>query len=228
MPDYDVNASRSTSGAHPTALCVGVALGNLRLIAAMHDLIDSFRMKSRRFGLMVAVGRTRLQNGVPMTLAQEFSAFADTLAGEVRALEAVQRVLWEDALGAAAIEATQDAQTCVLYSSSLKGLAMTLSKICHDLRLLSSGSRHERREISPPSEPRGSSSVPGKVNPANAVIAAHIFEAQTMLIEAIDTLRVACVEGVIATPEVHQHDGDDGIAIRRLSTRRPPPWPEAS
>ena len=267
-PHDHVNASQSTNDAYPTALHVGMALGNVRLIAAITLLIDAFRAKGREFAPIVKMGRTQLQDAVPMTLGQEFTAFAETLAGEVRALETVQRVLCEINMGATAIgtglnapanyaasctahiatisglplylaadliEATQDTQAFVLYSSCMKSLAIKLSKVCNDLRLLSSGPRCGLREINLPPKQPGSSIMPGKVNPVipevvnmvcfrvigsdvtismaaeggqlqlnvfEPVIAACIFEAQTLFINAANTLRVHCVDGITANPEV--------------------------
>jgi aspartate ammonia-lyase len=223
------------------------------------------------------MGRTQLQDAVPMTLGQEFMAFGETLAGEVRALEAVQRVLCEVNMGATAIgtglnapsgyaqkctehlaaisglpvylasdliEATQDTQAFVLYSSCMKSLAIKLSKVCNDLRLLSSGPRCGLREINLPPKQPGSSIMPGKVNPVipevvnmvcfrvigsdqtismaaeggqlqlnvfEPVIAACIFEAQTMFINAARTLRVHCIDGITANPEVCRHYVDFSI-----------------
>jgi len=276
-PHDHVNASQSTNDAYPTALHVGMALGNGRLIAAINDLIAAFRAKGREFSSILKMGRTQLQDAVPMTLGQEFNAFAETLAGEIRALDAVQRVLCEINMGATAIgtglnapagyaqrctahiaeisglplylasdliEATQDTQAFVLYSSCMKSLAIKLSKVCNDLRLLSSGPRCGLREINLPPKQPGSSIMPGKVNPVipevvnmvcfrvigsdqtismaaeagqlqlnvfEPVIAACIFEAQTLFINAAQTLRVHCVEGITANPDVLRHYVDFSI-----------------
>ena len=86
-PHDHVNCSQSTNDAYPTALHVGMALGNVRLVAAMKELIEAFRRKGKEFSPILKMGRTQLQDAVPMTLGQEFNAFAETLAGEVRALE---------------------------------------------------------------------------------------------------------------------------------------------
>jgi len=267
-PHDHVNCSQSTNDAYPSALHVGMALGNLELVAEMRELIAAFRAKGREFSDVLKMGRTQLQDAVPMTLGQEFSAFAATLAGEVRALEVIQNVLCEVNMGATAIgtglnapagyaerctahlaaitglpirlaedliEATQDTQAFVLYSSAMKSLAIKLSKVCNDLRLLSSGPRTGLHEINLPAKQPGSSIMPGKVNPVipevvnmvcfrvigsdltvslaaengqlqlnvfEPVIAACIFEAQTLFINAARTLRVHCVEGITANPEV--------------------------
>ena len=276
-PHDHVNASQSTNDAYPTALHIGMALGNIRLVAEINALIAAFKAKGKEFSSILKMGRTQLQDAVPMTLGQEFSAFGETLAGEIRALEAVQRVLCEVNMGATAIgtglnapvgyakkcaahlatitalpiylaedliEATQDTQAFVLYSSCMKSLAIKLSKVCNDLRLLSSGPRCGLREINLPPKQPGSSIMPGKVNPVipevvnmvcfrvigsdqtismaaeggqlqlnvfEPVIAACIFEAQTMFINAARTLRVHCVEGITANPDVCRHYVDYSI-----------------
>ena len=144
------------------------------------------------------MGRTQLQDAVPMTLGQEFNAFAESLDGEIFALERIETILYEINMGGTAIgtglnapagyaescarhlaevtgkpiklaadlvEATQDTQPFVLYSSVLKSLAIKLSKICNDLRLLASGPRAGLSEINLPAMQPGSSIMPGKVNP---------------------------------------------------------------
>jgi aspartate ammonia-lyase len=276
-PHDHVNASQSTNDAYPTALHVGMALGNVRLISAIQALITSFRAKGDEFRPIVKMGRTQLQDAVPMTLGQEFSAFGETLVGEVRALEAMQRVLCEINMGATAIgtglnapagyaqkctahlaevsglpvylaadliEATQDTQSFVLYSACMKSLAIKLSKVCNDLRLLSSGPRCGLHEINLPPRQPGSSIMPGKVNPVipevvnmvcfrvigsdqtvtmaaeagqlqlnvfEPVIAACIFEAQTLFINAARTLRTECVDGITANADVCKHYVDYSI-----------------
>ena len=138
----------------------------------MNELIAAFRAKGKEFGAILKMGRTQLQDAVPMTLGQEFEAFAGTLGGEVQALTRIQNVLCEVNMGATAIgtglnappgyaakcteqlaaitglpihlaedliEATQDTQAFVLYSSCMKSLAIKLSKVCNDLRLCHPG-----------------------------------------------------------------------------------------
>ena len=197
-PHDHVNQSQSTNDAYPSAMHVGMALGNVELVAAFNQLIGAFRKKAEEFGAILKMGRTQLQDAVPMTLGQEFRAFARTLGDEVKALESIQRVLCEVNMGATAIgtglnaprgyaqkctdhlaritgfpirlaedliEATQDTQAFVLYSSCLKSLAIKLAKVGNDLRLLSSGPRCGLYEINLPAVQAGSSIMPGKVNP---------------------------------------------------------------
>ncbi|HEU4647673.1 MAG TPA: aspartate ammonia-lyase [Gemmatimonadales bacterium] len=276
-PHDHVNRSQSTNDAYPTAMHIGMALGNVELIAAYRELIDAFRAKGREFAKILKMGRTQLQDAVPMTLGQEFNAFAKTLEDEVKALERVQGVLNEVSMGGTAIgtglnappgyaqkcadhlaqvtglpihladdlvEATQDTQAFVLYSSALKSLAVKLAKVGNDLRLLSSGPRCGLHEINLPAVQPGSSIMPGKVNPVipevtnmvayrvigndlvvtlsaeagqlqlNAfepVIAAVIFEDQTILINAAHTLRKHCVEGITANADVLRHNVEYSI-----------------
>jgi len=271
-PHDHVNRSQSTNDFYPTAMHVGMALGNTQLVAEFKKLIEAFRAKSVEFKDILKMGRTQLQDAVPMTLGQEFKAFANTLADEVKALERVQQVLNEVSMGGTAIgtglnappgyaqkcadhlakitglpihlaedlvEATQDTQAFVLYSSALKSLAIKLAKVGNDLRLLSSGPRTGLHEINLPATQPGSSIMPGKVNPVipevtnmvaykvigndlvvtmsaeagqlqlNAfepVIAAVIFEDQTILINAARTLREFCVEGITANRDVLKHN----------------------
>jgi aspartate ammonia-lyase len=270
-PHDHVNRSQSTNDAYPTAMHVGIALGNADIVKAFSELIESFRKKGKEFSTILKMGRTQLQDAVPMTLGQEFDAFAETLADEVEALERITSVLCEVNMGATAIgtglnappgyaakctahlakvtglpirlarnlvEATQDTQAFVLYSSVLKSLAIKLTKVGNDLRLLSSGPRCGLHEINLPATQPGSSIMPGKVNPVipevtnmvayrvigndlvvtlagaggqlqlNAfepVIAAVIFESQTLFVNAARTLRVFCVEGITANRDVCKH-----------------------
>jgi aspartate ammonia-lyase len=270
-PHDHVNRSQSTNDAYPTSMHVGLALGNADVVAAFNELIDAFRAKGKEFANILKMGRTQLQDAVPMTLGQEFNAFARTLADEVRALEAIKTVLCEISMGGTAIgtglnapkgyaqkcadhlakitvlpirlapdlvEATQDTQAFVLYSSALKSLAIKLAKVGNDLRLLSSGPRCGLHEINLPAMQPGSSIMPGKVNPVipevtnmvayrvmgndvvvmlsaeggqlqlNAfepVIAACLFEGQTLFVNAANTLRKHCVEGITANNDVCQH-----------------------
>jgi aspartate ammonia-lyase len=276
-PHDHVNRSQSTNDSYPTAMHIGMALGNGQVIAAFEKLIDAFKAKGDEFKDLLKMGRTQLQDAVPMTLGQEFKAFGRTLADEVRALEAVKVVLCEVSMGGTAIgtglnapegyaqkcadhlgkithlpirlaadliEATQDTQGFVLYSSALKSLAIKLAKVGNDLRLLSSGPRCGLHEINLPATQPGSSIMPGKVNPVipevtnmvsyrvigndlvitlsaesgqlqlNAfepVMAACIFESQQLLVNAADTLRKFCVEGITANEDVLKHYMESSI-----------------
>jgi aspartate ammonia-lyase len=168
-PHNHVNRSQSTNDAYHTAVHIAICLLNGKLTAELRKLVVAFHQKGDEYRDVIKMGRTQLQDAVPMTLGQEFHAFGESLDNEISALERVENVFYEVNMGGTAIgtglNATHDTQSCVLYSSVLKSLAIKLSKICNDLRLLSSGPRAGLHEINlPPMQP-GSSIMPGKVNP---------------------------------------------------------------
>jgi aspartate ammonia-lyase len=197
-PHDHVNMSQSTNDAYPSALRIALLIGNERLHAVIKRLAGAFRARGKAFAHVVKVGRTHLQDAVPMTLGQEFEAFARTVEDEARALLSVERALAEIHMGGTAIgtglnaprgfgracarhltrltgrrirlapdliEATQDTQAFVMYSSALRSVSIKLSKVCNDLRLLASGPRAGLSEIHLPAVQPGSSIMPGKVNP---------------------------------------------------------------
>ncbi|MZP81801.1 MAG: aspartate ammonia-lyase [Bacteroidales bacterium] len=197
-PNNHVNLSQSTNDAYPTAVKIALIHSNEKLVDVLKSLIESFQAKARDFAHVIKMGRTQLQDAVPMTLGQEFEAYASTLSEEVERLNQNAKLFLEVNMGATAIgtginsepeyaekvmnhlrritkldlnlasnlvEATQDTGAFVIYSSAVKRLSIKLSKICNDLRLLSSGPRTGLNEINlPPMQP-GSSIMPGKVNP---------------------------------------------------------------
>ncbi|MDI2113158.1 aspartate ammonia-lyase [Commensalibacter nepenthis] len=198
-PNNDVNMAQSTNDAYPTAIRVGFLLGYDTLLESLSKLRDSFAKKGEEFAHVIKMGRTQLQDAVPMTLGQEFHAFATTLTEDLERIRTlVPDVLCEINLGGTAIgtginadphyqalavehlakitghklvpatdliEATSDMGAFVLLSGMLKRAAVKLSKICNDLRLLSSGPRTGINEINLPARQPGSSIMPGKVNP---------------------------------------------------------------
>ncbi len=197
-PNNHVNLSQSTNDAYPTAIKIALIKANEKLVDVLKQLISSFESKAKEFSHIIKMGRTQLQDAVPMTLGQEFEAYAVTLKEEIQRLEQNSKLFLEVNMGATAIgtginahpqysekvikylreatgldivlaenlvEATQDTGAFVMYSSAVKRLAIKLSKISNDLRLLSSGPRAGLNEINlPPMQP-GSSIMPGKVNP---------------------------------------------------------------
>lgn len=197
-PNEHVNLSQSTNDVYPTALKIAAHTGVLGLVDAMAYLREAFEAKSAEFADVIKMGRTQLQDAVPMTLGQEFSTYAVMIGeDEMRLREAVS-LLCEINMGATAIgtginahpdyasvvcrylrditglpvvtavnliEATQDCGSFVQVSGVLKRVAVKLSKICNDLRLLSSGPRVGLGEINLPPVQAGSSIMPGKINP---------------------------------------------------------------
>ncbi len=197
-PNNHVNLAQSTNDVYPTSIGIAFVKSNEKLVEVLSDLIISFRRKANEFSRIIKMGRTQLQDAVPMTLGQEFESYADTLEEEVERLNHNASLFYEVNLGGTAIgtginannkyrelavgylrqitgvpvrlaanlvEATSDTGALVIFSSAVKRLAVKLSKICNDLRLLSSGPRAGLNEINLPKMQPGSSIMPGKVNP---------------------------------------------------------------
>ena len=197
-PNDHVNKSQSTNDVYPTALRIAVYYSLENLFTVMRNIIDSINVKAAEFNYVIKMGRTQLQDAVPMTLGQEFRAFATLLKEDLKLIDNMRQLLLEINLGATAIgtgvntptgyayetvnalkeitglnlvgaedyvEATSDCGVFIILSSSLKRLAVKLSKICNDLRLLSSGPRTGLAEIRLPELQAGSSIMPAKVNP---------------------------------------------------------------
>ncbi len=266
-PNDHVNCAQSTNDAYPTAFRYTFFRMNRHLEKALEDLIASFRAKGEEFKDIIKMGRTQLQDAVPMTSGQEFNAFANNLEEEIANLERNVVLLKEINMGGTAIgtglnavpgfaelctkrmseftgdhfekapdlvEATPDTGAYVSYSAALKRLAVKLSKTCNDLRLMASGPRCGLHEINLPAMAPGSSIMPGKVNPVipevtnqvcfkvigndttvcfaaeagqlqlnvmEPVIAQCILESQTWLINAMNTLRTKCIDGITVNAE---------------------------
>ena len=266
-PNDHVNCAQSTNDAYPTAFRYTFFRMNRHLEKALQDLIDAFRAKGEEFKDIIKMGRTQLQDAVPMTSGQEFNAFANNLGEEIANLNRNAVLLKEINMGGTAIgtglnavpgfaelctkkmsefsgdtfekapdlvEATPDTGAYVSYSAALKRLAVKLSKTCNDLRLMASGPRCGLHEINLPAMAPGSSIMPGKVNPVipevtnqvcfkvigndtavcfaaeagqlqlnvmEPVIVECILESQTWLINAMNTLRTKCVEGITVNAE---------------------------
>lgn len=197
-PLNHVNMSQSTNDVYPTAIKVSLIIELNALLAEMKLLRGSFAAKASEFASVIKMGRTQLQDAVPMTLGQEFSTYDITMGEDEARIREVIRLLSEINLGGTAIgtqlntpdgyaravtkhlsqitehefllaenliEATQDTGVFVSASSVMKRVAVKLSKIANDLRLLSSGPRAGFGEINLPPQQAGSSIMPGKVNP---------------------------------------------------------------
>ena len=88
-PNNDVNMSQSTNDVYPTAIKVGLIAAIAQLNTPFEQLIQSFKFKSDEFSDILKMGRTQLQDAVPMTLGQEFGAFANTLQNDLNKLNQI-------------------------------------------------------------------------------------------------------------------------------------------
>ena len=198
-PNDHVNLCQSTNDAYPTSAKLAVGLHHEKLVKELKLLINSLRLKGEEFHTIIKMGRTQMQDAVPMTLGQEFNAFASSIESDLEYLQrSVREHLFEVNLGGTAIgtsitahkdfskesikalkrmtnlpfreandfvEASSSTSAFMLFSSVLRRIALKTSKICNDLRLLSSGPRCGFNEINLPAVAPGSSIMPGKINP---------------------------------------------------------------
>ena len=241
-PNDHVNCSQSTNDAYPTAIKLAVLLANRNLTRAMRELQQALEKKAEEFSDVLKMGRTENQDAVPMTLGQEFSAYAVMISSAIRAVERGADELMDINMGATAIgtginsppgyadlvtkklvevsgfelrrarnlvEATQNAGAFVQMSASLKRAAVQISKICNDLRWLSSGPRCGLGEINlPPMQP-GSSIMPGKVNPVIPEVVNQIcyqvmgYDAVVSMAAEASELELCMAEPIIAYDLLH-------------------------
>ncbi len=224
-PNNHVNLSQSTNDAYPTAFRITLYEKIYELIDSMKVLRKCFLKKSIEFKDIIKMGRTQLQDAVPMTLGQEFHAYMTMIDEDIERLKESQQLVREMNLGATAIgtginshpdyaklvesklqevtgrpfvtakdlvEATQDTGAYVQISGVLKRVATKISKVCNDLRLLSSGPRAGFNEINLPAVQPGSSIMPGKVNP---VIPEVVNQVAFQVIGADVTITMASESG---------------------------------
>ena len=241
-PNDHVNCSQSTNDAYPTAIKLAVLLANRNLTRAMRELQQALEKKAEEFSDVLKMGRTENQDAVPMTLGQEFSAYAVMISSAIRAVERGADELMDINMGATAIgtginsppgyadlvtkklvevsgfelrrarnlvEATQNAGAFVQMSASLKRAAVQISKICNDLRWLSSGPRCGLGEINlPPMQP-GSSIMPGKVNPVIPEVVNQVcyqvmgYDAVVSMAAEASELELCMAEPIIAYDLLH-------------------------
>ena len=237
-PNDHVNRSQSTNDVYPTAIKLAMVFSLESLLAEHRQLIGAFAAKGQEFAQILKVGRTQMQDAVPMTLGQEFRGFATTLGEDQERLSEIIPWLNEINMGATAIgtgitadpryaeavrrhlseisghemvtspdliEATSDTGIFMTVSGTLKRAAVKLSKICNDLRLLSSGPQAGFGEINLPPRQAGSSIMPGKVNPVIPEVvnqvAFSIIGADATVTAAVEggQLQLNAFEPVIAT-----------------------------
>jgi len=197
-PNDHVNMSQSTNDIYP-------ASGKLTALALLPELLEQLQRlhtalldKALEFDDVLKVGRTQMQDAVPIRLGQEFHAYASAIGRDICRIDKAGEQLAVLNMGATAIgtainvpaayleeiaryvtmatgikventadlvDGTQNLDGVVAFHSTLKTLAVSLSKMCNDLRLMSSGPKTGFGEINLPPRQNGSSIMPGKVNP---------------------------------------------------------------
>lgn len=197
-PNSHVNMGQSTNDVFPTAIRIACLNVSRDLLKGLSELEQAFGAKAQEFDGIIKMGRTHLQDAVPIRLGQEFSAYAAMLKRDFGRIESAVHSLELINMGATAVgtglnadpqyiqkvteilasisklplkrsanlvDATQNTDAFLEVSGALKTLAVNLSKIANDLRLMASGPRVGLKEINLPSLQPGSSIMPGKVNP---------------------------------------------------------------
>jgi len=198
-PNDHVNKGQSTNDTFPTVLNLSILLALKDVEHSSRILITSLRKKEKEFGAIPKSGRTHLKDAMPVTLGEEFGAYASVLERILEGLPRVREGLCELALGGTAVgtginaavgyralsvkrlaelsgfplkvskdpfETMQSRWAALAASAFLKSLAVELSRISNDLRLLSSGPGSGLDEIRLPEVQSGSSIMPAKVNPS--------------------------------------------------------------
>jgi aspartate ammonia-lyase len=198
-PNDHVNTGQSTNDTFPTAMHISARREVAKLIHVLNGLSEALAEKGAEFRSVVKAGRTHLQDAVPVTLGQEFAAYATTIRQAGEAVVFAARRLEELGIGGSATgtglnthsrfrfrvvekislytgidfrpasdlrASMQSSLPVAVLSSSLRLLALEVSRICNDLRLLSSGPATGLMEINLPAVQAGSSIMPGKINPS--------------------------------------------------------------
>lgn len=266
-PNDHVNFGQSTNDVFPTSGKLAIIRYIDKTKAELEKLIESVGKKAEEFDNYIKMGRTQMQDAIPIRLGQEFGAYKAALKRDLKRLDSARAAMCIVNMGATAIgtglnadadyvekivpnlaevtglplvqsedlvDGTQNLDGFVYVSGILKALAVNLSKMSNDLRLMSSGPRTGFGEINLPAKQAGSSIMPGKVNPVipevvsqvafsvigndmtiamaaeggqlelNAfepVIFYKMFESFRTLNGAMYTLRVNCIDGIVANVE---------------------------
>ncbi len=224
-PNNHVNMSQSTNDAIPTALRIAAYLSAEKLVATLLETHKSFVSKAAEFDDVLKMGRTHLQDAVPIRMGQEFGAYAHVLERDIGRIKRAMEGLLAVNMGATAVgtglnatpdyirivvaklaedlqlpirsaddlvDATQNTDAYAELSAALKVLAINLSKICNDIRLMASGPRVGLSEIALPPRQPGSSIMPGKVNP---VMAELVNQVAFQVMGNDHTIGLACEAG---------------------------------
>lgn len=202
-PNDHVNFGQSTNDSLPSAGKIAILRHLIDVEEEGRKLVDALDKKSKEFDSYIKMGRTHLQDAVPIRLGQEFAAYRDAIKRNVDLIESAIAAMSVMNMGATAVgtglnadqnyvkqvvpklaevtgldlvqtdnlvDGTQGTDSYVYVSGILKALAMALSKMCNDLRLMASGPRTGLGEINLPAKQAGSSIMPGKVNPVIAEV----------------------------------------------------------
>lgn len=206
-PNDDVNMAQSTNDVIPSAAKLTVIELLKPTLINLRKLEQALLEKSKEFDSIIKMGRTQMQDAVPIRLGQEFKAYSVAISRDIERISNAEKTMHELNIGGSAIgtsinvkesylelisgeltkvcscpvflskdliDATQNLDSFVNVSSSLKTCAVNLAKIAGDLCLLSSGPKTGFNEINIPPMQNGSSIMPGKINPVIPEIVSQV------------------------------------------------------
>ena len=232
-PNDHANFGQSTNDTYPTALHLMFLLRSNVLLKAVEDLVNAFFKKSEEFKGVLKMGRTHLQDAVPMTLGQEFHGWGFTIQDELKVIREAQEHLKTINLGATAIgtcvtshpdypakasaklaeltgidfknsedliACTSDCGSYVALSSAMKSLAVKLTKVCNDIRLLASQASFLAIGLDT-TVMLAASAGQLELNVMEPVITFALFMQMRVLTNACNALRTKCIDGITANAE---------------------------
>jgi aspartate ammonia-lyase len=223
-PNDHVNLGQSTNDVFPTAMRLAILMELRTLYPEAEALVEALRVKAQEFAEIYKAGRTHLNDALPITLGNEFQAYAEAVAGDLaRTQQGAKELLWLGIGGTAVgsgvnappgyreliieklsrltgldlqprpdlFEAMQNLNPFGQMAAHLQLLALTLTRVANDMRLLASGPKTGLGELVLPAVQPGSSIMSGKINPS-------ICEALNMICYHVIGLETAVALGVQA------------------------------
>ena len=234
-PNDHVNRSQSTNDAYPTAIHIGMYYTHLKLVKHFKEVIDAFRRKGEEFAHVIKMGRTQLEDAVPMTLGQTFNGFASILQDEVKNLDFAAQDFLTVNMGATAIGTgitaePEYASKCIAALRKITGLDIRLADdligATSDTSCLVGYSSAMRR-IAVKMMNQIDYKVIGndlcvamsgeaaqmELNAMEPVMAQCCFESADLLMNGFDTLRTLCIDGITANEEKCRKDVHNSIGV---------------
>ncbi len=221
-PNDDVNLGQSTNDVFPTAMRLAILMELRTLYPEGEALVAALEQKALEFAAILKAGRTHLNDALPLTLGDEFSAYAQAVAADLERLRRNAAELVSLGIGGTAVgtgvnalpgfreavisrlrrltglkleahphlfEAMQNLNPFGQVAADLKLLALTLTRVANDLRLLASGPKTGLAEIILPAVQPGSSIMSGKINPsiceALNMVCYHVIGQETAVALAV-------------------------------------------
>ena len=226
-PNDHVNRSQSTNDAYPTAIHIGLYYTHLKLVKHLEVLIESFRKKANEFAHVIKMGRTQLEDAVPMTLGQTFNGFASILSHEIKNLDFAAQDFLAVNMGATAIGTgitaePEYAEKCIAALRKITGLDIKLADdlvgATSDTSCMVGYSGVIRRIAykvigNDLCVAMSGEAAQMELNAMEPVMAQCCFESADLLMNGFDTLRTLCIDGITANEEKCRRDVHNSIGV---------------